>query len=195
MTVRRREVRERPFGALVLTAALAVGAAACGDDGGGLEELVESQVDEPSGSSAGSEEPAGSSVPTPSSADVDAEDTSVFTLELGQCFDDQVIEGEVQEVPIVPCDQPHDNEVYAIFDLEGSGAYPGDDVVQQQAGEGCLAEFEPFVGLDYQSSVLDASFLSPTAQGWVELGDREVVCYVFRLDLQKVTGTLRGTAQ
>jgi hypothetical protein len=29
----------------------------------------------------------------------------------------------------------------------------------------------------------------------VELGDREVVCYVFRVDLQKVTGTLRGTAQ
>lgn len=184
-------------GAILLVAllGLVMGAAACGDDGGGLEELVESQVGETSDSGAGSEDSAGSSVPTPSSTPVEAEDTSVFTLELGQCFDDEVIEGEVREVPIVPCDQPHDNEVYAIFDLEGSGAYPGDDVVQQQAGEGCLAEFEPFVGLDYQSSVLDASFLSPTAQGWVELGDREVVCYIFRLDLQKVTGSLRGTAQ
>jgi hypothetical protein len=176
-------------------AMLGLVAAGCGDDGGGLEELVESQVGVPSDSSVGSEDPAGSSAPPTSSAPVEAEDTSVFTLELGQCFDDEVIEGEVQEVPIVPCDQPHDNEVYAIFDLEGGSAYPGDDVVQQQAGEGCLAEFEPFVGLDYQSSVLDASFLSPTEQGWVELGDREVVCYVFRVDLQKVTGTLRGTAQ
>jgi hypothetical protein len=192
--------------AFVAVALLGLVVAGCGDDGGSLEDLVASEVGDPvDGSSGTGSAPAATAGDTPattladtpatSSTLAEADDTSVFSLELGQCFNDEVAPGEIQEVPIVPCAQPHDNEVYAVFDMAGDGAYPGDAVVQQAATDGCLAAFEPFVGLDYQSSVLDASFLSPTAEGWVELGDREIVCYVFRLDRERVTGSLRGTAQ
>jgi hypothetical protein len=43
-----------------------------------------------------------------------------------------------------------------------------------QADELCAAEFESFVGLPYEESVLYLTYLTPTREGWSE-GDREVV--------------------
>ena len=45
----------------------------------------------------------------------------------------------------VPCAEPHDGEVFAVFELP-SGSYPGDDVVEQRAEQGCvdrLSEYAP----------------------------------------------------
>jgi hypothetical protein len=56
----------------------------------------------------------------------------------------------------------------------------------------CLDAFEPFVGFDYETSVLDFGWLVPTAETW-EFGDRVIACFVYRMDLEKVTGTLQGT--
>jgi hypothetical protein len=54
---------------------------------------------------------------------------SVLSLDVGECFDDW--EGsltgatqEVTDVPIIDCDEPHDNEVYAISNMP-SGPFPG----------------------------------------------------------------------
>ena len=121
---------------------------------------------------------------------------NVFELAIGDCFDDGDMAlgefAEVGEVPLVDCTEPHDNEVYAVVTVDGD-AFPGEEAIQAQADEVCLEAFDPFVGLDYESSALDFGWLVPTADSW-EMGDRVVACFVYRLDLAKVSGTLEGSS-
>ena len=39
---------------------------------------------------------------------------SVFSLELGDCFDDPETFDEVSELDTIDCSEPHDNEIYAL---------------------------------------------------------------------------------
>ncbi|MGH8947791.1 MAG: septum formation family protein [Acidimicrobiia bacterium] len=121
---------------------------------------------------------------------------NVFELAIGDCFDDgDLVVGQVEEVgdvPLVECVVPHDNEVYAVVTVDGE-VFPGEKAIQVEADEVCLEAFDPFVGLDYQSSALDFGWLVPTADSW-EMGDRVVACFVYRLDLAKVSGTLAGSS-
>ena len=91
----------------------------------------------------------------------------------------------------VPCFDPHDAEVYAIFDIEGS-AYPGDNAIGSATDLGCYKRFQGFVGHAYETSVLDIYSLHPLEDGWVELDDREVVCSVVNYDGSKLTGSQAG---
>lgn len=117
---------------------------------------------------------------------------NVLTLADGDCFDDpDGEETEVTDVPIVDCADPHDNEVYQILDVEGD-SYPGQNAVGSQADAECLAGFEPFVGATYEDSELDYGWLTPTQESW-DSGDREIVCFVYRVDLAKLTGTMEGS--
>ena len=119
---------------------------------------------------------------------------NVFDLAVGDCFDDgDMVLGDVQElsdVPLVECDQPHDNEVYAVVTIGGE-RFPGDVAVHDQADDVCLGAFEGFVGFDYETSVLDFGWLVPTEETWAA-GDRVVACFVYRMDLEKVSGSLQG---
>ena len=121
---------------------------------------------------------------------------NVFELAIGDCFDDgDLVLGELEEigdVPLVECSEPHDNEVYAVVDVDGE-EFPGEQAVQDQADEACLSTFDAFVGLDYESSTLDFGWLVPTADSW-NMGDRVIACFVYRMDLEKVTGTLEGAS-
>ncbi|MGW8369151.1 MAG: septum formation family protein, partial [Gammaproteobacteria bacterium] len=90
------------------------------------------------------------------------------------------------------CADPHDNEVYALFDLELS-EYPGDESIFDLAFDACLDRFEPFVGHDYETSSLDIYAMYPTEQGWTSLNDREVVCALYDVDASKLSGTMRGS--
>lgn len=116
---------------------------------------------------------------------------NVFELKVGQCFDDPENMEVVSDVEIVDCDEAHDNEVYALFDMP-SGDFPGVSVVEEAALEGCYDAFEPYVGIDYASSVLDFSWLSPTPDSW-ENGDYEIVCIAYDLDLKKLTDTVKDS--
>jgi hypothetical protein len=120
---------------------------------------------------------------------------SVFDLAIGDCFDDgDMSVGDVDEighVPMVECAEPHDNEVYAVVTVDGD-VFPGEIAIQSRADQVCHEAFEGFVGLDYQTSTLDFGWLVPTADTWAA-GDRVVACFVYRMDFEKVTGTLEGT--
>jgi hypothetical protein len=121
---------------------------------------------------------------------------NVFELAVGDCFDDgDLVLGDIEEVgevPLVECSQPHDNEVYAVITVDGE-VFPGEQAIQAGADEVCLDAFDPFVGLDYDSSALDFGWLVPTADSW-DMGDRVVACFVYRLDLAKVSGSLEGSS-
>lgn len=120
---------------------------------------------------------------------------NVFELAVGDCFDDGdlVLGGveEIGEVPLVECSEPHDNEVYAVVDVEGD-VFPGDEAIRTEADDVCHGAFQGFVGLDYETSALDFGWLVPTAGSW-DAGDRVVACFVYRMDLAKVSGTLEGS--
>lgn len=115
-----------------------------------------------------------------------------FQMRVGDCFDDgsAFTSEEVNSVPGVPCAKPHDNEVYAVFDVTAS-SFPG-DAMAEMAHDGCLTRFEPFVGKDYESSSLDIATLYPTRESWQGQNDREVVCAVYDLEGEKLTGTVKG---
>ena len=115
-----------------------------------------------------------------------------FALQIGDCFNDTT-EEELVEVPAVPCSEPHDNEVYYLFDLP-EGEFPGDEAVLAAAEEGCLAQFDAFVGMAYEDSELDWFPLSPTEAGWTAIGDREIVCSVWD-PAGQTEGSLKGVAR
>ncbi|GGI47412.1 hypothetical protein BCL57_002109 [Agromyces flavus] len=118
-------------------------------------------------------------------------DADVFTLKVGDCLEMQ--EGEqVETVPVVPCDQPHTDEVYHDFEI-ADGEFPGDAAVNTAAEEGCVAAFEPFVGLPYDSSELYVAWYVPTQESWEGIDDRMVSCTITDPS-GPVTGTLEGAA-
>jgi hypothetical protein len=118
-----------------------------------------------------------------SPGDFDAFDTFV-----GECFNDAG--------PVVDCSEPHDNEVFALLSYEGgpTAPYPGDAVVDAFAEEGCVVEFESFVGIDYDASRYVAYFLMPSAETWAA-GDREIVCFLYDDTFRQLQGSMRGAAR
>ncbi|MCA1782044.1 MAG: septum formation family protein [Intrasporangiaceae bacterium] len=103
---------------------------------------------------------------------------NVFSVGPGDCFDDpDAAVDEISDVSLVACDEPHDNEVYAVAGLE-DGDYPGDAAVLDRAQDICLDAFEPYVAEPYDTSQLFATWLVPTEGSWSD-GDREVVCVLF----------------
>jgi hypothetical protein len=119
-----------------------------------------------------------------------AEEVDVFDLKVGDCLADSTPGGEeVSSVQFVPCSEPHSEEIYAAVTLP-EGDFPGTEAMNAQADEWCAAEFESFVGLPYEESVLYLTYLTPTRESWSE-GDREVVCSVYD-PAAEVSGSLRG---
>ena len=115
-----------------------------------------------------------------------------FHMRVGDCFDKSKSSGnEVSEFPGVPCAQPHDYETYAVFDVS-IDSYPSEESMGQLARESCLEQFDPFVGTDYDSSVLDVIALNPTAESWKQ-GDREIVCALYDMNNEKLIGSTQGS--
>jgi hypothetical protein len=125
---------------------------------------------------------------------VSACEPNVLRLDVGTCFDDPSnIEGGVKDVPIVDCAEPHDNEVYANRELTGD-EFPGLEGIEELSGEVCLEAFADYVGIAYEESVYDIGWLNPTSETWA-LGDREVICFGYEMQLQKISGSIRGRAE
>lgn len=117
----------------------------------------------------------------------DTEDVNVFDLKVGDCLGGQFEEGEVQEAQTVDCADPHALEIYSSFDIP-TGPYPGEDSVIQSAQDGCLRDFNDFIGLSYDDSELELTYYYPLEDAWPQ--DREVLCVVVSPVL--VQGTLEG---
>lgn len=128
---------------------------------------------------------------------VDEGSLDAFEMRVGDCFDDGSVfaddNPEVNSVPGVPCSSPHDNEVYAVFDLDVA-SFPEGDEMARLAFDACMQRFGEFVGKDYDSSALDIATLYPTRDSWHQQNDREVVCAVYDVAAAKLTGSVKGLA-
>lgn len=120
--------------------------------------------------------------------------SSVHELRPGDCLDPPpTLTGEVEELPVVPCDQEHTQEVFALVTAEGE-VYPGPAEVAAIADRECLDALQDGFGLSPADGVY-FSYLLPTFDGWNTRDDRQVVCVLVFPDLGRVTGSVvAGTA-
>ena len=83
-------------------------------------------------------------------------DHDSFSLLVGDCIDDDELESYIagDDFETILCDDPHDNEVYLVYEF-GPGSYPGEDAVREDLVSVCEDEFEGYVGRAYESSSLD----------------------------------------
>ena len=117
---------------------------------------------------------------------------AVDEITVGDCMD-TTAESVVYDVPVVPCGEEHDEEIFGEFDIAGD-EYPGEAAIEEESNEKCVALFQDFVGIDYFDSELEFYTLTPTPEGWATFNDRTVNCVIVDLN-GKVTGSLAGAAR
>jgi len=121
---------------------------------------------------------------------------NVFSLKVGDCYNGPSFKvgesTEVENVKLVSCDEPHESEVYAVFELPDS-SWKGEDYVAEQAWLGCKPRFEAFVGIEYGLSTLHLDYLYPSERTWNEVDDRLVQCSIRQESYMKVSGSAKGS--
>lgn len=118
----------------------------------------------------------------------------VTEASVGDCFQSPESSTEVAELDKVDCDEPHDNEVFAIFDLD-DGDFPGTADVERLAQEGCTERFERYVGAPSETTDLGLFAITPNRRTWEGAGDREVICAAFALDGDDLEGSVKGAGR
>lgn len=141
-----------------------------------------------SGSAGGGSE-AGGSADAPAAPEGEV---NFWDLEVGMCLNDSDLPATFTSIPLVDCAEPHDSEVYAIFELP-AGEYPGDDEVIRLSDEGCFAAFADYVGVPYDQSVLYFQFYWPDKRGWA-VDDRAVICTLYDQE-GPLVGSVRGSGR
>ncbi len=109
------------------------------------------------------------------------ETVSTYDLAPGMCYEYPA--EYVGDVDLYDCAEPHLYEIFAVFDLEdpADAPYPGDDEVYNRAYEACAPYFEPYVGIDYDLSLLYYFAFYPDESSWAT-GDREIACVLYQPD-------------
>lgn len=110
--------------------------------------------------------------------------TSVFHVKAGECFlPPSKVQAELTTLKRVACTSGHTQEAYAVVAYTGNGSgftdqYPGDTVLKTYADGVCAQKFSSYVGVDYQDSTLFFTYLLPSARGWQQSHDRNIICFV-----------------
>lgn len=119
-------------------------------------------------------------------------ETDVFSVEVGDCINTSGGD-EISSIPVVPCDEPHDQEIFDRFDVEGD-TFPGDSAIEDERIAYCEGDaFTSFVGIAWADSIYATSGLTPTQSSW-DQGDREVLCTIGDPSGQ-TTGSLKDINQ
>ncbi|GAA1642420.1 DUF4190 domain-containing protein [Catellatospora bangladeshensis] len=113
--------------------------------------------------------------PSSGSPTTTGDDTSVHSLQIGDCLNALEDDEEIESLPVVACSAPHDGEVYAEFRLTGS-TYPGLDAIQKEAEERCGTLLESYAPEAADDASVDTYFLYPTDESWRLKSDRLVTC-------------------
>ncbi len=98
------------------------------------------------------------------------------------------------ELPEVECGVAHTHEIIAIVNSE-SDTYPGFEALEAEAQAACLAEFEPYIGINPFDSELFVSWLVPTLTTWDRDDDRQIVCVVGNTNGADLVGSVENSAR
>jgi hypothetical protein len=123
---------------------------------------------------------------------------SVFDVEPGQCFVAPTdVKAELDELRSVPCAEPHAQEAYASVaytPAPGADGYPGDSALATFADGACAEAYAGYVGVDYLDSELFFTYLLPSARGWQQENDHDVLCFVTTTGAP-LDGSVRGSGR
>ena len=113
---------------------------------------------------------------------------SVYDVKPGQCFTAPGdVKTELASLNRVSWSAAHTQEAYAIVSYAPAGSaststststYPSSDVLTNFAQGGCAQKFQSYVGINYLDSSYFFTFLLPSARGWEQDNDRNVICFV-----------------
>ncbi|MCB5177959.1 septum formation family protein [Streptomyces antimicrobicus] len=118
-------------------------------------------------------------------------------IEVGDCFNTGAdIKGAAPaplSVDVVPCEEPHQSEAFAVFDLP-DGPHPGEEKVIATADEKCGGEeLSDYVGADAKlPDTIRGYYYYPHSVNWTE-GDRSITCFLAD-SAGPSTGSLRTSA-
>jgi len=136
----------------------------------------------------------GSAFSTTEAVDIDKVD--VFDIAVGDCLIDDIVpasgEGVSGDQKKVDCAASHYAEVYAGKAMTES-KFPGTSAVEAESEKLCDRGFASFVGMSYEESSLDVSYMFPTSDSWSS-GDREILCLI-NDPAGDTVGSLRGVAR
>ena len=122
--------------------------------------------------------------------------STLFHLQTGDCFHSSAgTAGRtvgIKDVTIVPCDQAHDGEVFAVVTHPASkdADYPGDEAVADFAAAECLGRFPAYTGTGYDDSDLEVASVRPDHDSWTDKDDRDAACVLYKKDAT-LTGSRR----
>jgi hypothetical protein len=97
-----------------------------------------------------------------------------------------------EDVPVVPCSDPHVYEVFGVADSTAESF--NQSAIGTEADNYCLDAFTSYVGVNYDNSTLVFSSLVPTSSSWGQ-GDREITCLLANSDETTVTGSYKGSGK
>ena len=100
-------------------------------------------------------------------------------LNVGDCISDANSRtGDVTTFKAVPCDEPHDGEVYTLIRLPGgeNAKVPSEAFINGKGQRGCRARLRrQATRKAFRDSQLGFKFVYPTPESWAE-GDRDITC-------------------
>ena len=131
------------------------------------------------------------------SGDIDTEGSlSASSLRVGDCLDEPLADSFVA-VSVVPCERPHNWEVFAVVDhpADKDTPYPGDARIGQVSFDLCFVFFDGYIGRAYADSRLDISVIMPTRESWDEDDDREISCVLYDLDTLQMRGSMKDSGR
>ncbi len=114
---------------------------------------------------------------------------AVDELRVGDCFNTSE-EAEITEVDGIPCDEPHDYEVFALTTHQAE-AFPTDAELEAVFTTACAAAFQEYVGVPYFDSELYGSMITPSEASWGD-GDRDITCFLYDVERGQLTESMRG---
>jgi hypothetical protein len=123
---------------------------------------------------------------------------SVFKVKPGDCFvAPKDVKAELSKLSSTPCTVAHTQEAYAIVPFASvtgatASAYPGADALTTFAQGACAQRYGGYVGVDYLDSSLFFTYLLPSARGWEQDSDHDVLCFVETTGAE-LTNTVKGS--
>jgi hypothetical protein len=102
--------------------------------------------------------------------------TSVYSLRTGDCLQNPGARLGITSIKLVPCDQPHNAQVFAVFPVAGGG-YPGTAALRRQAAVGCHTRIAGSINRSLITNSMTLQYLYPESQSWAD-GHRSITCLV-----------------
>jgi hypothetical protein len=122
--------------------------------------------------------------------------SNVSDLGVSDCFQEPTETTDVKDVQLTPCNEPHDGEVFALVNHTAAAGttYPVSSEFRDLVSDECLPALETYTARTYEevyAAGLDVSYFYPSSSSWSD-GDREVTCFIVKVDESQMTGSVRA---